>query len=165
MNNKELIEKYPWLLPRNRWTDKEIEDYDYSWTELDAMPEGWREAFGEQMCEEIQKVLEKANYVDKYRILQIKEKCGYLHWYSGGIPIEIKDEYQVIIKKYEKLSERTCLRCGAPATLVSTGWISPWCDKCAEKIHDHFEPIEAWLKQEEEPLAEGGPFMISIEPI
>ena len=57
-HNRWLCMKYPWLLPRNRWTDKEIEDYDYSWTELDAMPEGWREAFGEQMCEEIQKVLE-----------------------------------------------------------------------------------------------------------
>jgi len=166
MNNKELCNKYPWLYPRNRLTDKEIEGYDYSWTELDAMPEGWRAAFGEQMCEEIQKVLEKVNYVDKYRILQIKEKWGYLHWYSGGIPVEIKDEYQAIIKKYEKLSKKTCLKCGVPATKISTGWISPWCDKCAEEIRDHFEPIEVWIKQQEEPIWPNyGPFMISIEPI
>ena len=30
--NKELIKKYPFLLPRNVWTDKVPEDYDYSYT-------------------------------------------------------------------------------------------------------------------------------------
>lgn len=45
--NKQLVEKYPFLLPRNRWTGKVQEDYDYSYTELDGMPDGWRKAFGE----------------------------------------------------------------------------------------------------------------------
>lgn len=27
--NKKLIERYPFLLPHNRWTDKVPEDYDY----------------------------------------------------------------------------------------------------------------------------------------
>ena len=39
--NKELVEKYPFLMPHNRWTDHIPEDYDYSYTELDAMPDGW----------------------------------------------------------------------------------------------------------------------------
>ena len=30
----------------------------------------------------------------------------------------------------------------APATKMSTGWISPFCDKCAEGFNDKFEPIE-----------------------
>ena len=52
--NKSLIKKYPWLIPRSRRTGKVINNYDYTWTELDAMPKGWREAFGELLCEEIQ---------------------------------------------------------------------------------------------------------------
>ena len=51
--NKQLVKKYPFLLPRNRWTGKVPKEYDYSYTELDDMPDGWRKAFGEQMCEEI----------------------------------------------------------------------------------------------------------------
>ena len=35
-------------MPRNRWTGEVPEDYDYSYTELDSMPDGWRKAFGEQ---------------------------------------------------------------------------------------------------------------------
>ena len=49
IRNKKLIKKYPWLIPRNRWTDKIPNDYDYSWTELDSMEDGWRKAFGEMM--------------------------------------------------------------------------------------------------------------------
>lgn len=166
MTNEELLKKYPWLLPRNRWTDEPIKDYDYSWTELDAMPDGWRNAFGEQMCEEIQQVLEKANYVDKYRILQIKEKWGFLHWYHGGVPKEICDELATIIRKYEKISERTCFICGKPATKISMGWICPWCDDCAEKNdYEQYILIDEWFKKQESPFADGATLhWISIEP-
>lgn len=57
--NRRLTEKYPFLIPRNRWTDVISKDYDYTYTELDAMPDGWRWAFGEQMCEEIRNALLK----------------------------------------------------------------------------------------------------------
>lgn len=40
MTNKELVEEFPFLLPRNRFTGEVPKDYDYSYTELDAMPEG-----------------------------------------------------------------------------------------------------------------------------
>lgn len=52
-----------------------------------------------------------------------------------------------IIPKYERLSARTCIRCGNPATKASTGWISPYCDTCAGKIShaERFIPIEEWL--------------------
>lgn len=92
--NRDLTSKYPWLIPINRWTGKEIPDYDYSYTELDDMPEGWRIAFGDQMCEEIHKELLKYNYVDKYKIVQIKEKYGTLRWYDNGHPIgKLSEDY------------------------------------------------------------------------
>ena len=71
MTNKELIEKYPWLQIRNVWTNEKLDD-EFTW--LDDLPEGWRKAFGLQMVEELDQILRKANYQDKYKIIQIKEK-------------------------------------------------------------------------------------------
>lgn len=128
--NKKLVERFPFLLPRNRWTGEVSDDYDYSYTELDAMPDGWRKAFGEQMCQEIYDDLILNNCLDTYRIMQIKEKFGLLRWYDSSTTEKIIRE---IIPKYEALSKKICINCGNPATKVSTGWISPYCDKCAPK--------------------------------
>lgn len=133
---------FPWLIPHNRYTDEELLTYNYNYTELDEMPEGWRKAFGEQMCFEIKNLLEEADYEDKYRITQIKEKYGKLCWYDEGVPEQIYDRFLEIISKYEKLSNRTCIKCGKPATKISTGWITPWCDDCAKSIHDNFIDIK-----------------------
>jgi hypothetical protein len=136
--NKELIEKYPFLKPRNRWTDEVPEDYDYSYTELDAFPEGWLIAFGNQMVEEIYQILLKADYVEKYRIMQIKEKYGSLRWYDGAIPVVISKELGAVINKYERLSYKTCIKCGEPAYGTTRGWITPYCEKC-EDINNMFK--------------------------
>lgn len=71
MNNIELIKKYPWLQLRNVWTNEKL-DSEFTW--FDDLPEGWRKAFGLQMVEELDQILRKANYQDKYKIAQIKEK-------------------------------------------------------------------------------------------
>lgn len=138
MTGKELKTRYPFLIPRNRFTDRICdssgmthEEYE-NWSELDDMPDGWRKAFGEQMCEEIYQALLKdggEEAVNKYRIIQIKEKWGYLHWYDSNGNAEINK----IIRKYEDISEKTCITCGKPATKISLGWISPYCDNCADE--------------------------------
>lgn len=145
-HNKELIEKYPWLLPRNRWTGEVIEDYDYSFTELDDMPDGWRIAFGEQFCADIQHELDKLKpeTAADFRVLQTKEKFGRLAFYTNWVTEGIDE----VIRRYENLSEHTCIGCGAPATKVSTGWLSPWCDKCTEKIHDNTIDIDEFYKEQ-----------------
>lgn len=143
--NKELCRKYPFLIPYNRWSGmliteasnggywpgspESIPEYDYSYTELDDMPEGWRIAFGEQLCDELKQELELSNQMDKYRIIQIKEKYGILHWYDNSQSKKCMD----IISKYVKLSERTCICCGKPATRITTTWISPYCDDCCKE--------------------------------
>lgn len=134
--NKALCERYPFLIPRNVWTDSIVEDYNYEFTELDGMPDGWRKAFGIQMCEDIRKILIKANYLYDYRITQVKEKFGGLRWYDYGAPSSIFQELQDTINKYEELSYRTCINCGRPATKISLGWINPFCDKCADKLNE-----------------------------
>lgn len=145
--NKKLVERYPFLLPHNRWTDKVPDDYDYSYTELDAMPSGWRNAFGEQMCEEIREELVKVGYLEKYRITQIKEKFGYLRWYDFGCTEKMLHE---IIPKYENLSAYTCICCGKPATKITTGWISPYCDDCVPKhngVEESTMPIKEYYEE------------------
>ena len=128
-----------------------IHNYPLQWihcltdhTELDAMPSGWRKAFGLQMCEEIkQELLKTKGLIFKYRITQIKEKFGGLRWYDQNTTNEILS----IIAKYEDLSYKTCISCGKPATKISKGWISPYCDDCIgsheytliENMDDYYE--------------------------
>ena len=96
-----------------------------SYTELDAMELGWRKAFGIQMCKEIRKQLIKEKRLFKWRIVQLKEKWGFLHLYHNG-----GDKIYDIISKYEQISAKTCGVCGKPATKISKGWIYPYCDNC-----------------------------------
>ena len=102
------------------------------------MPKGWRAAFGEQLCEELREELIKANCLNKYRIMQIKDKFAELRWYDS---CNTKKGYE-IIKKYQELSRRTCINCGCPATKLSRGWINPYCDKCATKLEKGDYPWE-----------------------
>ena len=81
------------------------------------------------MIDELNDILIKYNYADKYRIVQIKEKYASLRWYSNGIPMDASEEYYQWLNKYEKLSEETCIKCGKKATHFSKGWILPLCDE------------------------------------
>lgn len=134
--NKELCERYPFLLPRNVWTDKIDDDYDYSWTLLDNVEEGWKKLFL-KMCEEIREPLINCNFLDKFRFSQIKEKWGVLRMYHFGAPAEVNE----IIWKYEKMSARICINCGDKATKMSRIWYAPWCDKCARGDAEDYEDI------------------------
>ena len=123
--NRRLIERYPFL---RSWGTCPT---SFESTELDAMPTGWRTAFGEELCKEIMAELTHNDCVDSYRVVQIKEKHGALRWYAQGGTERVHRE---IVPKYEKLSRRICIQCDRPATLVSLDWIAPWCDTCAEKL-------------------------------
>ena len=110
------------------WFDTKVLDkilFFPSYTELDAMEPGWRKAFGIQMCKEIRKQLIKEKRLFKWRIVQLKEKWGFLHLYHNG-----GDKIYDIIRKYEQISAKTCGVCGKPATKISKGWIYPYCDDC-----------------------------------
>lgn len=113
-----------------------------TYTELDAMPKGWRKCFGISMCKEIKTSLKRHNYLKEYRITQIKEKWGGLRWYDEGAP----EEVYKIIQKYEYISARTCIMCGKPATKISIGYISPYCDDCYKSsLKDHtYSVIKDW---------------------
>lgn len=131
--NKALCERYPFLIPRNVWTDSIVEDYNYEFTELDGMPDGWRKAFGTQFMEELREELIKVNNLNTFRIIQIKEKFGGLRFYINGAPPNSK--IYDIINKYEDLSFEICEFCGAPGkTEDYQGWLFTWCKNCKNKI-------------------------------
>lgn len=155
--NKELCQRYPFLIPRSLKTDEIAEDYDYERTKLDYMPFGWQVAFGELMCEEIRDELIRTNYLDKYRVLDIKEKYGLLCWYDAGTPKDsgIPD----IISKWRHISKYVCQTCGSTREVMNTAgyWIESICVDCAKKRE---ERIKRTIKLE--PL-KGDPKELRLE--
>ena len=135
--NKKLVEEYPFLLPRNRFSDKVVEDYDYSFTEMDSMPDGWRIAFGDDLLRELKEDLVKHNFLDKYRITQIKEKWGGLRWYDNGCPMDSK--VFEITGKYEDLSYKYCIGCGSSKVVTVRDWYGPLCQNCLDEMNARIE--------------------------
>ena len=124
ITNKFIYKLYKFVT----WFDTKVLDkilFLPSYTELDAIEPGWRKAFGIQMCKDIRRQLIKERKLFKWRIVQLKEKWGYLHLYHNG-----SDKIYDIIHKYEQISAKTCGVCGKPATKISKGWIYPYCDDC-----------------------------------
>lgn len=146
LKNKELIERYPFLQPRNIWTDQIPEGFNYNYTRLDEIPDGWKVAFGLRLCEELRAALIEEDYLDKFRFSQIKEKYGRLCLYNFGA----SEKVHKILHKYEKLSKTTCILCGAPATKISRGWISPYCDDCGIWEEEDYIPIKEYYDELEE---------------
>ena len=101
--NRELVAEYPWL------------DTGYErFTLLDLLPIGWRDLILD-MCKEIKKELVKHDLVEKYEVIEAKEKWYGLSWYDGlsdlsPMPPAITD----IVCKYEMQSKEVCMRCGRP---------------------------------------------------
>ena len=159
--NRALVREYPFLLPLNRWTGKIAEDYDFEYTELDAMEIGWRIAFSKEFMEELKEELirypgsdinhefngAKREYIDfltaEFGSIEYVDTFLYdlrimqIKEKFGGLRFYIEGaprESRVddIISKYESMSERLCGICGRPAKYLSQGWIYPWCEDCKD---------------------------------
>ena len=132
---KALVEEYPYLMPRNEFTGELIKDYDYTFIEGEYnLPEGWFRLFL-QCCEDIKEPLVKAACLDAFRFVQIKEKYGEMRLYSSGATKEVLD----IIDKYEFLSQQVCSVCGKPATVMTSGYICPY---CSEHVRGSMENVD-----------------------
>lgn len=137
-HNQQLIKRYPFLLPRNRFSDEVPEDYFYEYTELDALNTGWRKAFGTALCEELRTALIEINYLYEFRFMQIKQKYGSLRLYCNSAPQKAFD----VLDKYEKLSYHYCETCGKPARLTCDGyWYETICQDCWDKRQNR------WIKE------------------
>ena len=146
-HNTYLCMKY-WFVMPDGYELKTVADY----TKMSDMPIGWRCAFGIEFLDELYNALSKLSPTDRFlfTITCIKEKFGELRVYVTHSNEEIRN----IIDKYTKLSRTTCIQCGAPATKVTTDWISPYCDKCVPKRMngkewDNVSLEEYWKEWEE----------------
>ena len=134
--NKELIERYPFLLPRNVFTDKVDEDYDFSYIRgIGEIPAGWNKLFL-QMCEDLRKQLVKDGELDSFRFTQIKEKYNRMELYNCGCSTKA---YR-ILDKYTNMSQYVCTVCGKPATKETHGYVASFCDKCYD---NHFKDMRS----------------------
>ena len=128
--NRKLVEKYPFLKPLDAFTGKDIEDYDYTYIEMEGdIPDGWWKRFGIPLCDDLKECLEKAGCLDKFRFMQVKEKYGQIRLYDNGVPREC--EWHDHLYAWEYISEHTCVKCGKfPVPMLYDSWISPWCSEC-----------------------------------
>lgn len=125
--NKRLIEYFPFLQPRNVWTDKILEDYDYDYIlGVGDLPYGWERLFL-LYCKHLKVELDKFNFTDKFRFSQIKEKYGDMRLYNNGYPKDSKCSDLEYI--YSHLSTYVCQECGKPAKYESRGWIAQECEE------------------------------------
>lgn len=134
------VKDYPFLKARNIFTD-EIVEHNY----LSEVPNGWLNIFID-FLPKLKKCLIKNNFLEQYRIIQIKEKYGMLRLYDNADIKELND----LVSELQQLSEKTCIICGDKAEWRSFGWISPYCNECKEHLEKkmqndgmtkHFEPI------------------------
>lgn len=140
---EEWIEKYPFLRIKDNsvypWLNtEEIEEH---W--LQEIPQGWLDAFGKQMCDELLEAL--GDYADDWIIAQVKEKFGELrvyHYFADDDRIEAEEQeleeikYKIdeIVDRYSHVSYRTCVECGSAADVRTVnGWVAPYCKSCYEK--------------------------------
>lgn len=124
---KQLVTKYPWLAPHSAWNGEVVDNYDYTWTELDALPRGWVKGFGKVFVEELGEGIERAGLTNQYYVAQAKEKYGSMRWYdSGGT-----EETYNIIRKFEVISQHVCIFCGRlDVPMLNERWMSPECYHC-----------------------------------
>jgi hypothetical protein len=119
--------------------------------EVDFLYDGWDNTFVPNMMDEMFNVL--GPYVEDFEVYQVKEKYGALEMYYGWqdreyTEEEFKDindivaEIDSIINKYRHISSRTCVHCGNKATILSSGWVLPFCDECYDRDCGIFGIIE-----------------------
>lgn len=130
MTMNEYLTKYPWLRGYDPYPDEtDTEPCNI----LEWLPRGWVEAFGEEMCEDLDKAIKAAGLESEFRIDEAKEKYGMMRLYYYPSTPEIDD----IVHAYEQISETVCVHCGAieGVKFVNVGWCSPYCRRCYGKIH------------------------------
>lgn len=130
--NKNLVEKYPILIPMNVYKGEMVKGCDYSYTCLDHIPVGWAKAFGLPMIEDIQNEVNTWSQEERenFYFMDIKEKFGELRVYTSHMTNKLFE----IIEAYCAISRNVCIICGKlDVPMVNRGWISPYCRDCATK--------------------------------
>lgn len=120
-----------------------------TYTELDAIPDGWRKRLGMDFCKELKRQTIKdcgRKWFRKHlRITDIKEEDELYVGLSSGTPGMFR-----VVNKYGYLSQFICRDCGEDADKVLDGYYDvPYCDKCLpEGRWKWIDPIYGWSNDE-----------------
>lgn len=124
------LEKYPWLRMNDPYPEENNPD---EFDMLDCLPHGWIEAFGEFLCEDLDRVIKAEGLQDEFRIVEAKEKYGEMRIYCDPCTPAIMD----VLRIYEACSQTICCHCGSieGVKFSTLGWSSPYCRSCFQKIN------------------------------
>lgn len=91
----------------------------------DAIPYGWKKAFGKQLLKDLRKAWLESGKISFY-FNDIKEKYGTLCLYAN----QGTEAIYKVLHHYEHLSQYYCIECGQKAEYVTRGWIQYLCEPC-----------------------------------
>ena len=149
--NKKLVEKYPFLIPRNVCTGEIVKDYDYSY--IEGFNYGWKDIFLEY-CENI---LPWYNSLDEeskkqFYFTELKEKYGQMRIYTSFTSEEERKANDIVLNK----SKWTCYNCGKKprdskhnhVIWTNRGYIIHLCKECALKSCDYDKKkLKKWFSR------------------
>ena len=133
LKNFFFLLKYPFYRAYHRSTGKFC---GYSYTEYDAIEDGWKNAFGKALSDDIklagklsrERLHKHLSWKKMIQWQQIKEKWGHLCLYASGTQ-EILD----VLNKYEELSKKHCIHCGRSTKYKTTGYMLYLCENCFDE--------------------------------
>jgi len=84
------------------------------------------------LSKKIQKLIDDKKISKDFNIYQVKEKFGFLHYYSNFSTDELDD----LVTKAEEQSMITCEQCSKPGEIKDIGghWYMALCEICFNKI-------------------------------
>ena len=129
--NKELVDKYPFLWPRYLNSDnfgEKWEPYNYDYTELDNLPDGWVNSWVPKFLNEVKDILIKKNLLNDYFVVRFVHTLWNKFNFKGNIDIP---EITELVKKYSAELNQYCMFCGKEPIYKST-WGFYACKECAK---------------------------------
>ena len=150
--NEKLIEKYPFLKPPKDYVDFYIDenaDYEYSFTMADFFFDGYLNAFGFDLFNDIRNELLKTNDLYNCRLIFIgagycfknrflKESLLFLEFFNSFHGN--KYQLNIILDKYKYMMKGTCPLCGRRRMLLSEKFL---CDDCKKETGFEIYDVDA----------------------
>ena len=139
--NKRIVERYPILKPNCI-----LENYDYTYTDLDRVCLGWRDIFLEA-CDSIMSHLNDAGVdIEQFHFFDIKEKWGALNVEVCGYDDDVIEN--ILYNDMYVRSLLICPSCGKPTKCVTEGYTLYLCPDCAVESGLDYN----WLIAEDVPV-------------
>ena len=122
-----------------RWFEAKRKAFDENTKSFDDLFNGWTNSFVPNLRDDLYDVL--GDFSDDFVVLDCKEKYGsmviYWSWKERPCTVDeimqmnkLYDAIESVIRKYSKISYKTCVVCGKTAEEYSRGWVLPFCYDC-----------------------------------